>query len=212
MAEFDYDGQPEEIDEFAMFRARALGAESEYLLLKQASRRGNPRVSSDTQNDAADQTGPGCNGAVDGQAQPIVRTSSGRRRHASGQGGGSQSRSRRLAAGGSGASLEQQRRVDSVLTETVSAQHMLLSPGSFDEENDNDARHRPLQVLRCVLSTCSQLRHFVRKVLREIGLPSALCLAIRIPTEPFRSTECLEDVLFQSFYDFQSHISLYSNS
>jgi len=27
-----------EIDEFAMFQARALGAESEYLLLKQASR------------------------------------------------------------------------------------------------------------------------------------------------------------------------------
>jgi len=33
------DGNDEaEIDEFAMFQARALGAESEYLLLKQASR------------------------------------------------------------------------------------------------------------------------------------------------------------------------------
>ena len=32
------DGEAPEIDEFAMFQARSLGAESEYLLLKQASR------------------------------------------------------------------------------------------------------------------------------------------------------------------------------
>jgi len=39
MAEHDDDlGGPGEIDEFAMFQARSLGAESEYLLLKQASR------------------------------------------------------------------------------------------------------------------------------------------------------------------------------
>ena len=34
----DDEGTAAEIDEFAMFQARALGAESEYLLLKQASR------------------------------------------------------------------------------------------------------------------------------------------------------------------------------
>jgi len=34
----DYEAGACEIDEFAMFQARALGAESEYLLLKQASR------------------------------------------------------------------------------------------------------------------------------------------------------------------------------
>lgn len=110
MADCDYDGQPEEIDEFAMFRARALGAESEYLLMQQASRRGSPRPDSRQfqSNGAVNEQLSSSNisgsvASVDGQ--PMTRTSSGRRRHASGQ-GTSSSRARRAVQSSSAAAAD----------------------------------------------------------------------------------------------------------
>lgn len=170
MADCGSDGQPEEIDEFAMFRARALGAESEYLLMHQASRRGSPRADTRRAHSSSASVADPATAADAGQ--PISRSGSGHRRHGTGQG----SRSRRAAHGveqpddayngtrdqlpgdaaeagvitpESNMSLSQvrkravagrqQQQTDQRTESSASGGHqkMLLSPCSFDDDNND---------------------------------------------------------------------------
>jgi len=170
MADSEYEGQPEEIDEFAMFRARALGAESEYQLRQLVSRRGSPRLNNRTvhsNGSTADHYSSPNTGSVEGAA--VSRTSSGRRRHASGQSSSGGSRSRKTvqrcpgdANGEDHPPLDGAWATDGFIrqgqvtgrqqlhrrTESTSSggNRGLLSPGSFDEDGDVNGHQCPLQV------------------------------------------------------------------